>query len=85
MQSAEKKVELPYMNKRQIPNFLTPNKRSNASNDMYSVSASKKSYTSFTDVKKYGRDSHFLRSRQNSSSTMKQHDAITHSEEYEMP
>ena len=85
MQSPEKKVELPYMNKRQIPNFLTPNKRSNASNDMYSVSASKKSYTSFTDVKNRGRDSHFLRSRQNSSSTMKQLDGITQSEEYEMP
>ena len=63
MQVAEKKVSLPYMEKRHIPNFLTPNKRSKAYNDMYSVSGSKKSYTSFSEAKKGGRHSNFLRSR----------------------
>lgn len=34
MHVTEKKVSLPYVEKRHIPNFLTPNKRSKAYNDI---------------------------------------------------
>lgn len=85
MPESEKKVSLPQMDKRHIPNFLTPNKRSKAYNDVYSISGSKKSYTSFTEGKVRGRDSSYLKSRQGSSSVMKNYDQMAYMDDHEMP